>query len=184
MYSLTIAIAVAGSNIVSGAQISVSPKPESRAPSFMQHSCAMPKKLKDGKPQRAMAVSWDGKSSITSIDGKTLGIKYSLGSEHVICGVNLSGFAVGRITSNRMPDLLRGRPVGSMLTLVSETPTKLVVRVTHVSSGAIPWSASNSHYQSPPRLFILIAGGARSIEVIHDVSTRYLCSADEPNCSQ
>ena len=142
-----------------------------------------PPKPADGVPKGAWVVSWDRKSWITSIDGKRSGIVYSLGSEHVIRGGNLGGFVVGRIASTRLP---RGKgkyeAVGSMLTLVRESPTELVVRVTRIAGGPLPWSESNDK-QFPPRLKIRIAGGGRDLEVVHDRGSRYRCSVGEPNCA-
>ena len=152
-------------------------------PNTVQDAGAITPKPADNLPKEAWIASWDRKSWITSIDGKRSGIRYSLGSEHVIRGGNLGGFVAGRISSSRLP---RGKgkyeAVGSILTLVRQSPTELVVRVTQIAGGPLPWSTSND-MQYPPRLRIRIAGGGRDIEVAHDRGSRYSCSVGEPNCA-
>ncbi|MGY4399052.1 hypothetical protein ACVWZA_004265 [Sphingomonas sp. UYAg733] len=158
------------------------PTPNVFVPNTVQDAGALPPKPRDAVPGGAIGASWDRKAWITTIDGKRNNFVFSLGSEHVVRGSGLKGVVGAWITSMRLPPG-KGKyeSVGSVLAVVRESDTELVLRVTPIAGGKLPWSRLNDH-QAPPRLKLRVDGGAREINIVF-FKAEYHCAAGEPNCA-
>lgn len=162
---------------------SPSPTTQVFTPNTVIDAGALPPKPADAVPRGVMHASWDRKGWISTIDGKRSGIQFSLGSEHVIRGAGLANAVQGFIVSSRVPRGSTGRyeSVGSVLTIVRNTDTEVVVRVSQISGGKVRWS-STGHRQVPDvRLILRTDGGGRSFN-FQIRGARYTCAAGEPNC--
>lgn len=131
--------------------------------------------------------------TILSVDGQSVtsrnvaGVTFSLGSEHVIRGRGFRNVVGAWLESSRIPLRKEGggnqyKSVGSVLTVVRQSETELVVRVTQIAGGQLPWSSAG-YRQYPPRLLIRADGGGSEIRNGTPHKSRYSCAVGEPNCS-
>lgn len=136
---------------------------------------------RDGVPAGVLVAAPDRKGWISTIDGKRSGITFRIGSTHVIRGAGFKDTVGAWIVSSRFaPGSNRAESVGSMLEVVRQTDTMLLVKVTQIRGGKLPWSAT-AHRQSGVRLLIRSDGGEREFSVpLRD--SHYRCRAGEPNC--
>ncbi|WP_140985065.1 hypothetical protein [Asticcacaulis tiandongensis] len=114
-------------------------------------------------------------SYISNVDGKRENIVFKLGSTHRINGKGLSGGTAGWILGTTYG--------GSMLEIVSESDTQLVVKVTAVSGARTRWPANQIQYknQSSVRMRIEAKHGDRVFEFSLPNSV-YDCKRTEANC--
>lgn len=141
-------------------------------------------------PPSNIGASYDQKGWIATIDGKgreggmyASGVQFSLGSEHVLRGKGFDGFVSAFLTGMRQVGRRGvGHTVGSVLTPVRQSDTELVLRVTQIRAGQVPWSASQHYQDKHTRLKIRTAGGARQIEA-YLLNSPYRCTDGEPNCA-
>lgn len=142
------------------------------------------------RPPANIGASHDQKGWIATIDGKgrgrgmyASGVLFSLGSEHVLRGKGFDGFVSAFLMGSRQVGRRgRGETVGSVLTPVRRSDTELVLRVTQIAAGNVPWSASQHYQDKNTRLKIRTAGGARHIEA-YLLDSPYRCTVGEPNCA-
>jgi hypothetical protein len=181
-----IALATASAaQIVSQRPIQPAPRPPAQVftPNTVVDAGALPAKPADGVPAGTIAVSWDRKAWITSIDGKRSDIVFRLGSVHVIRGGGLEGIVSGWITGNRrMNGANKSETVGSVLTVLRQNGTEAVVRVTDISGGKVPWESLQEPKYASVKLLLRTGGGAREINALLHRSI-YRCQRGEPNCS-
>ncbi|MFT4091562.1 MAG: hypothetical protein QM645_12575 [Asticcacaulis sp.] len=114
-------------------------------------------------------------SYISNVDGKRDNIVFKLGSTHRINGKGLSGGTAGWILGTTYG--------GSMLEVISESDTQLVVKVTAVSGARTRWPANQMQFksQSSVRMRIEAKHGNRVFEFSLPNSV-YDCKHTEPNC--
>ncbi|ATY31151.1 Rossmann-fold NAD(P)-binding domain-containing protein [Sphingomonas psychrotolerans] len=160
-----------------------SPAPQVFTPNTVVDAGALPPGPADAVPRGVMHASWDRKGWIDTIDGKRSGIQFRLGSEHVIRGAGLANAVQGFITSSRIP---RGggnkyETVGSVLTIVRNSDSEVVVRVSQISGGKVRWSATGHRQYPDVRLILRTDGGGRNFN-FPIRGGRYSCAAGEPNC--
>lgn len=160
-----------------------SPTPNVFTPNTVVDAGALPPKPADAVPRGVMHVSWDRKGWIDTIDGKRSGIQFRLGSQHVIRGAGLANAVQGFITSERIPAGNKNKyeTVGSVLTIVRNSDTEVVVRVSQISGGRVRWSATGHRQNLDVRLILRTNGGGRSFN-FPIRGGRYSCTAGEPNC--
>ena len=187
------ALALAGlptpstAQVLSQRPIKPAPRPSPGAPVFTPNTVvdagALPGKPADAVPPGALAVSWDRKAWITSIDGKRSDIVFRLGSVHVIRGGGLEGIVSGWIKGDRRPNgANKYESVGSVLTIIRQNGTEAVVRVTAISGGKLPWESLQEPKNASMKLLLRTGGGAREITALLHRSI-YRCQRGEPNCS-
>lgn len=203
MHRIAIAIVLAGTAAASTAQIAtqrpvipIEPKkqPAPRVFEGVETDAGpyqpTPAEIEAGKIRVPpnIGVSRDRSGWIASIDGKGPrygtghDISFSLGSEHVLRGKGFDGFVSAFITSSRLPaGQGRYETVGSVLVPVRRSDTELVLRVTQIAAGKIPWASSGAGQKREIRLRLTTAGGGRTIEAILRNSS-YRCATGEPNC--
>lgn len=159
------------------------PTPGVFTPNSVVDAGALPPRPADAVPRGVMYASWDRKGWIDTIDGKRSGIQFRLGSQHVIRGAGLANAVQGFITSERIPATSKNKyeTVGSVLTIVRNSDTEMVVRVSQVSSGKVRWSATGHRQYPDVRLILRTDGGGRSFN-FPIRGARYNCTAGEPNC--
>ncbi|MEM9965195.1 MAG: hypothetical protein AAGC58_07590, partial [Asticcacaulis sp.] len=114
-------------------------------------------------------------SYISDVDGKRENIVFKLGSTHRINGKGLSGGTAGWILGTTYG--------GSMLQIVSESDTQLVVKVTEVSGAQTRWPANQlpRKESSTVRVRIEAKHGKRVFQFSLPRSV-YDCKRTEPNC--
>lgn len=141
-------------------------------------------------PHSSIGASHDQKGWIATIDGKgrgrgmyANGVQFSLGSEHILRGKGFDGFVSAFLMGMRQVGRRGvGQTVGSVLTPIRQSDTELVLRVTQIRAGQVPWSASQHYQDKNTRLKIRTAGGARHIEA-YLLDSPYRCTNGEPNCA-
>ncbi len=135
------------------------------------------------RPETGTILSIDGQGVNSS---NVAGVAFSLGSEHVIRGRGFKNVVGAWLVSSRIPLRKEGggnqyKSVGSVLTVVRQSETELVVRVTQIAGGKLPWSSAN-YRQNRPSIVIRNNGGGNEIRIQSPLKSQYRCATGEPNC--
>lgn len=125
-------------------------------------------------PMPAAIVKLGDGSYVGAVEGQTRDVRFVLGGQFRVAGKGFGGTVNAWILGNRGG--------GSMLDIVSQTDTELVLRVTEIAADEKPWAAgAQGSADSFITLKIAAARGERIFRA-NLPGAWYACSKGEPNC--